>query len=649
MTKYKRITGKVFGGNATATGDDPQIAQFGSGLAGTFIGTTDVETIQQLPAWGQGWIGAVTPDTQYPALPEMTGAMKVLSHQICTAEQEGVSSWDSGTVYYDGNFVSKNKKLYVSVTNENQGNDPETDETNWQEYASGGGSGGGYEICDIGLALFVDESEGKRRYLNGQIVAQNNNTQKFINKLVNLKAINPSLFDTEENWQAAKTLSDFGQVGKFVLNYASDGVTVESVRLPAVVNIQGLFDLQNLGMTVKAGLPDYKHTHSLTLTQRFGNAFTGDRGWCTANGSAGSGSNTITETTSENPIFGRSNTVQIESIQYPYFIQIATGSTSEVITNQLEIPAGVILFEPKYSSTPLYDARYGFKGSSFPKTLYQDTYNALLVEVNPDVAVGTTVAISETFSYTKRGEDVKESNASDITEYSWVINRVEETFTTPSKTRIAGGKAVVGNGMAVGLTDGTTNYGMRYDTPGSDQALQPVLGTYGKTLPSFTDNPATFPVIHSSIGITLDWTKSGIETSDEGLYLYFCIATVGQNAAIVNLGRMEEQIILKTDAAQAAHAAMPSDRYINLVLGASGDQYTAPSDGYFWINKRSGGSNEFVNLGNDVSGYIENYSVAQNNVMNIIRQTAKGETIRCYYNLTGATEHFRFIYAKGAE
>ena len=104
MTQYQRITGKVFGGNATATGNDPQIAQFGSAQANTFVGTTDPETIQSLPAWGQGWIGAVTPETQYPPLPEMTGAMKVLSHQICGILQQGVSTWDSGTIYYTGNL-----------------------------------------------------------------------------------------------------------------------------------------------------------------------------------------------------------------------------------------------------------------------------------------------------------------------------------------------------------------------------------------------------------------------------------------------------------------------------------------------------------------------------------------------------------------
>lgn len=147
MTQYQRITGKVFGGNATATGNDPQIAQFGSAQANTFIGTTDPATIQQLPAWGQGWIGAVTPDSQFPPLPEMTGAMKVLSHQICGILQQGVSTWDNGTIYYTGNFVSLNGKLYVSQVDENQGNNPETDTTNWKEFDGDSGLNGKITNC----------------------------------------------------------------------------------------------------------------------------------------------------------------------------------------------------------------------------------------------------------------------------------------------------------------------------------------------------------------------------------------------------------------------------------------------------------------------------------------------------------------------
>lgn len=134
MTKYKRFTGKVFGGTATATGNDPQISQFGSALAGTFTGTTDPETIQSLPAWGQGWIGAVTPNTQFPALPEMTGAMKVFSYLICYLLQQGVAEWDSNTIYYKNNYCSLNGNIYVSLSDFNQNNNPTTDITNWKNF-----------------------------------------------------------------------------------------------------------------------------------------------------------------------------------------------------------------------------------------------------------------------------------------------------------------------------------------------------------------------------------------------------------------------------------------------------------------------------------------------------------------------------------
>ena len=114
------------------------------------------------------------------------------------------------------------------------------------------------ELCDIGMALYVDETKGLRRYLNGQIVDINTNTQAFLNRLQEITTLHPSLLCTEEEWQTAKTMSAFGQVGKFVFNYSNGEIV--SVRIPRVVNIQGLFDLQNLGMTVSAGLPNITGT-----------------------------------------------------------------------------------------------------------------------------------------------------------------------------------------------------------------------------------------------------------------------------------------------------------------------------------------------------------------------------------------------------
>lgn len=76
---------------------------------------------------------------------------------------------------------------------------------------------GSLEIGDIGQALFIDETKGTRRILNGQLVAINENTKPFLDYLKNLQTVSPQLFVTEEAWQAEKLLSVYGQVGKFVL------------------------------------------------------------------------------------------------------------------------------------------------------------------------------------------------------------------------------------------------------------------------------------------------------------------------------------------------------------------------------------------------------------------------------------------------
>lgn len=136
MTKLTRLTAKIFGETATATGADPEIGQFGSALAGTYVGTTDVATIQSLPAWSNGFIDSVTPSTQFPPLPEMTGFGKVLSYQNAYTLQQGVPEWDNATVYYINNFCSYEGIIYKSLTDSNLNNNPSTDTINWIRYLS---------------------------------------------------------------------------------------------------------------------------------------------------------------------------------------------------------------------------------------------------------------------------------------------------------------------------------------------------------------------------------------------------------------------------------------------------------------------------------------------------------------------------------
>lgn len=93
--------------------------------------------------------------------------------------------------------------------------------------------------------------------------------------------------------------------------------------------------------------------------------------------------------------------------------------------------------------------------------------------------------------------------------------------------------------------------------------------------------------------------------------------------------------------------SMPSDRYIDLTLGASGASYIAPANGWFWLSKKSSAANQYMNIGNNISGYVQNYSSGASDVMNLMRPARKGETVFIYYNVAGSTNYFKFIYAEG--
>ena len=120
MSKLERLTAKIFADNAP-TG---KIGQFGSALAGTKIETSNVEEIQALPAYTEGWSSAVISSKNYPTLEEMNGVMKVMSYQTAYTLQNGIPEYDVNTEYQTGSICKGvgNTSQYASLTNDNIGN-----------------------------------------------------------------------------------------------------------------------------------------------------------------------------------------------------------------------------------------------------------------------------------------------------------------------------------------------------------------------------------------------------------------------------------------------------------------------------------------------------------------------------------------------
>ena len=513
--------------------------------------------------------------------------------------------------------------------------------------------GSGLELCDIGMALYVDETKGLRRYLNGQIVDINTNTQAFLNRLKQITTLYPSLLCTEEEWQTAKTMSVFGQVGKFVFNYNGDAIV--SVRLPRVVNIQGLFDLQNLGMTVAESLPNIKGYISY-IARATNDSTIGQAGAFYDNG-AGAGLITTQQAARSNLGFNASLSsstyqdnahVQQEAIQYPYFIQIATGSETENnIINKIELNNPYSLFDSKYSDHELFNLSWLVSNGSYngSNAVHPSAYQALLVENNAEVTIGSTVTLPNGTEYTKQGLSVKLSTDSDITDYDFVVNPANETFRPPLKTHLASGNAVVGNGMTLGLTDGTNNYGLNNLT---NYALAVAGDRYGTNVGAASSGANN---TQKTLSITIDPTKSGMELSDNNLYLYFYVGETAQNAKLIDAGRIGEQLATKTDMPQASGAGMPSSRYIDLTLGASGETYTVPANGWVYFARKN------------INGYVALLTYINNDKNNIkisTGQATTGGVSQCYIPVRkrdefiatyhgGEAYYFRFIYAEGSK
>lgn len=523
--------------------------------------------------------------------------------------------------------------------------------------ADKGSGGSGLEICDIGMSLYVDETKGLRRYLNGQIVDINTNTQAFLDRLKEITTLHPSLLCTEEEWQTAKTSSAFGQVGKFVFNYSGDEIV--SVRIPRVVNVQGLFDLQNLGMTVGAGLPNITgYANIVGLRADKGGSATGAFTISNKNNNKGEGSddqkyslNLNFNASRSNSIYGNSDTVQEEAIQYPYFIQIATGSETENnIVNDIELNNPYSLFDSKYSDHELNNLSWlKSEGQWNAKAVYPTAYDKLLKVYNgTETVVGLSVKLStETY-----------------TDYDFVLNTADETFRLPIKNGMEGIFASgykwsdkISKSLNITYTAETNGFIVYTGSISGAKAGKSKLYINDSIVAEDGHNADEdeghfyVPVnkgdtykITDNIGMKYYYFVPVVVSNGS---LYFYVGETVQNANLIDAGRIGEQLATKTDMLQASGAGMPSNRYIDLTLGANGSTYTAPANGYVYIYRTglSNGNATYI----AVVGSLGSKSVAVTGslVTQSFLPVRKGQSFSVSYSGSTTSFTFRFIYAEG--
>lgn len=155
MSKLERKNHKVFGINATET----KVGQFGSANATSKITTKDVEKIQALDAWEQGWEAGAVGNNRYPTQQERTGVDYEHSYQIGYMLQEGVPEWNKDTTYNKGSIVKAYNgttlQNYVSLVDDNL-NNAVTDTAKWK---SGLANSDLSNLTETGEKHFLNKSQ----------------------------------------------------------------------------------------------------------------------------------------------------------------------------------------------------------------------------------------------------------------------------------------------------------------------------------------------------------------------------------------------------------------------------------------------------------------------------------------------------------
>ena len=152
------------------------------------------------------------------------------------------------------------------------------------------------------------------------------------------------------------------------------------------------------------------------------------------------------------------------------------------------------------------------------------------------------------------------------------------------------------------------------------EGTEPILGIYGEQLYNSLSNTVIFN------GVVYKWMYSGSLIYSNGRITSFTPKTVF-HALDYN------------DKSTISGWSMPSSRYIDLTLGASGSTYTAPANGYFSFFSTSQG----INLYNGQNG-MRSYITTNSGSAGFL-PVKKGATVILYNTTTNAV--FRFIYAEG--
>lgn len=384
------------------------------------------------------------------------------------------------------------------------------------------------EIGDIGMALYVDETKGLRRYLNGSIVALNDNTRAFFNRLKEIQATNPEYFTDEATWQSEATMSVDGCVYKFVIDETAS--TIRLPKYPEYVEVTN-DNIPVVGNGYGLGLTDGTQTF-MPESSKNGDIFGLRQGRATVPSLVGAAntyiapsvnSKTIGVTTDPTKSGLETSSDSIVKLKLRYFIQIATGQeTLHDIVNELELNNPFSFGDCKYTEVELNNISWlRSQGQWNTKAVYADYYNWILANANGNV-------------------DKFKKSTDEYTDYDWVVNVADETFRLPVKSKLASGGI-----SRIRYIQGSSGF---YGADGKLVGLsRTTAGHLGYTIHNDDGTEAMTAIIDGTSGVAHARLYANLSENMEGLYLYYYVGETVQNAKLIDAGRLAEVKADKTE------------------------------------------------------------------------------------------------------
>lgn len=501
--------------------------------------------------------------------------------------------------------------LYESLTNSNLGN-PLSDETKWKKVDLGGGSGtgGGFSLFDVvekdhilsfeesmgfgllGTYVYKEPVTGSRYgysdFYNECVAQKEAGTEETITvgdvSFTATKNPNGHIFyDIADKATVDEIFSQRGEAWFY-------GVDTENERifLPRGTRSQYTINTDETGDYVEAGLPNIKSSRGLGYSDDNPTSDVPPFVYVGSFGNVGGGSSIEKaysfDASTANPIYGKSDTVQPYATKKLLYIVVGNVKVQSAASDVVDVTT------TENDTVPLFTGQYfdfkpnnvsWVKANTTPSgNVYLSTYNELvncLVEANN--------------KYGLKVVDVADMIAGVDYSLYWKVNQTDMTFTTPSAilTKSLDG-AVVGNGMTLGLTDGTNNVGLGNNYSSSLQTNWAWLSgdIYGTS--QGTAHTAWTGGSGNSYGVTTDATKSGIIAQESTAQLYFKVANAVENLDLLDAGEVLEVLATKVDKTEID--SFINDNALNITNTGVPDNakrynisagYTAPTSGWVFL------------------------------------------------------------------